>query len=46
MYAARRDKDSLYFVSNTPLNASQHLRGRAFYDRFSCMPDIPNLGVS
>jgi hypothetical protein len=28
------DKDSVYFVSNTPLNGSQYLRGRAFYDRF------------
>src|ERR1700694_3390169 len=28
------DKDSVYFVSNTPLSGSQYLRGRAFYDRF------------
>src|ERR1700731_3652308 len=26
------DKDSVYFVSNTPLSGSRYLRGRAFYD--------------
>jgi iron complex outermembrane receptor protein len=28
------DKDSVYFVSNRPLQGSQHLKGRAYYDRF------------
>jgi iron complex outermembrane receptor protein len=28
------NKDSLYFVSNTPIGQAQYVRGRAYYDRF------------
>ena len=40
------NKDSVYFVSNTPLHGSQYLKGRAYYDREISATALPDLSTA